>query len=345
MGKLTINLDSLKTRKDWKRLKIKDGSNILRFLPPFDEKANGYPYHRWFVVWGLLDPNNGRMRPYASPLEQGETCPVSEYVKELEKKVAMKVADFQKEGKSVDEIKEMMKPLAKVISDLRPRKIYAWNAVDKSGQVGLVELKSTAHSQLKELMNTYIADYDQDPTSVLSEQDDSGVWFNVMRSGDGFDTEYKVEKVQTKIKVDNRLTFVDDQSPLPPNVVENWKNLTYDLTSIYQTVGYDELKNVLCANMTNILEFCPEAFVEGFEPTADAIKTDKTTVEKQQLKTTPTQTTVTKKVGLRLGDETETTTVKTQTTIGKTQTAPTTKISQEDEDVFSLADKILGTVK
>ncbi len=145
MAKISINQDSLKPKREWKRHKVKEGSNIFRLLPPFGDESNGYPYRKWMVIWGLNDPESGRMRPYASSITSSEkACPVMEYVDALKKKVEVKKAQLQAAGTSEAEIKEALKPLNKVISNLRPKTVFAWNAVDKAGTLGLLEVKSTA---------------------------------------------------------------------------------------------------------------------------------------------------------------------------------------------------------
>lgn len=275
MSKISINLDSLKTKREWKRHKVKEGSNIYRFLPPFGEKTDGYPYRKWMVIWGLLDPENGRRRPYASSLTTENRCPVYEYVTTLQKIAENKKAEMQASGVSDRDIKESLKTLNKIISNLRPKTVYAWNAVDRSGSVGILEVKSTAQKDIKSLMNAYIRDYNQDPTSVNCDQDDSGVWFNIKREGTGFDTVYSVEKVQTAQKINGQMMYVDDRSALPENVQNNWDKMAFDLTSVYQIKTYDELKDILLANMSLILEECPDAKVPGFDSNGTKISEQK----------------------------------------------------------------------
>jgi hypothetical protein len=120
-------------------------------------------------------------------------------------------------------------------------------------------------------MNEYINDYNQDPTSLNSADDDSGVWFDVIRSnetGQFRDTKYEVKKLQSKVKeASGKLSFVDDRSPLPDSVVENYDNLGYDLSGIYQSKTYDELKQVLEANLPGIIELVPDADLQDSSPT------------------------------------------------------------------------------
>lgn len=260
-SKIKINMDSLKSNKEWVRHKVKPGHNQFRILPPFGENSNGFPYRKWQIVWGLQDPESGRARPYASPMMTEKRCPMMEFVD------ALKVRLDQWEGilksRGMDDKAMSKHPrygrLAKFTRDITPKTVYIYNAADKSGVVGLLELKSTAHKDMKSKMNQYIQDYNQDPTSLNSADDDSGVWFDVVREGDGFETKYKVEKVQTKQKVNNQMVFMDDRSPLPEAVVENFNNLAYDLSSIYKACTYDEVNEVLQANLERFYEVCPEA--------------------------------------------------------------------------------------
>jgi hypothetical protein len=149
--------------------------------------------------------------------------------------------------------------LAKFVRDVSPKTVYLYNAADKAGTVGLLELKSTAHKDMKEKMNKYIRDYNQDPTSLNSADDDSGVWFDVTRSGEGFGTEYAVNVVQTAVKMGNKIMKEDDRSPLPEALVQNYDNLAYDLSAVYKVNSYNDLNEILQANLDTFYKVCPEA--------------------------------------------------------------------------------------
>ena len=275
-SKIKLNLDSLKSRKEWVRHKVKDGSNIFRILPPFGEASNGYPYRKWQIIWGLADPETGRARPFASSMTSERKCPVVEYIDQLKVKAEAITGQLRSSGASDEDVKERLKGLNQLISDLSPRTVYIYNAADKGGVVGLLELKATAHRDMKEKMNKYIQDYNQDPTSLNSADDDSGVWFDVQRSnatGKFFDTKYAVEKVQMKVRnAAGKVSFEDDRSPLPDNIVENYENLAYDLSTIYQQKTYDELKEVLNANLAHFVELCPDANLGTTAPAAPVAK-------------------------------------------------------------------------
>lgn len=336
MANIKINLDSLKTRREWKRHKVKDGSNVYRILPPFGEASNGYPYKKWQIIWGLVDPDSGRPRPFASSMTSEKKCPVTEYVGELKKKAEVLKSQLASAGVSEEDQKLRLTALNKLISDLNPKTVYIYNAADKSGDVGLLEIKSTAQKKMKAEMAQYIQDYNQDPTSLQSEDTDSGLWFNITRAGLGRDTEYDVKKMQIKTKnpATGKISFEDDRSPLPDSVVENYDNLAYDLNSVYQVKSYDELTEVLEANMASLIEICPDA-----DLTATGVIAQ--TAPKVAAKAAPAQVAKpvgTKTVTLKMDEEDE----------EEEQVVPVTRSSTKaaatiDDDFLAEADALLNS--
>jgi len=350
MAKINVNLDALKPKREWKRHKVQPGHNIFRILPPFGPTANGYPYRKWMITWGLLDPESGRMRPFASSLTSEKKCPIFEYVDLLAKKAEAIKSDMKAKGASDADVKERLQDINKVLSNLRPKTVYAYNAINKAGEVGILEVKATAQKKLKDLMMQYIQDYAQDPTSLNSDTDDSGVWFDITRTGEGFNTEYDAVKVQLKTKdpATNKTMFVDDQSPLPDNVVQNYESMAYDLGAIYQTKTYDELKAILLANLRNIVSEVPEAAVPGFDDFGDVVvntaPTGNSGGSRQGSDDTVRQEPAkgTKKVNLNLGaaDEDDLDSEPAPRSNGKA--AKPAAAATIDDDVFALADSILN---
>lgn len=345
--KIKLNLDSLKSRREWKRHKVKDGHNVFRILPPFGEASNGYPYRKWQIIWGLTDPESGRARPFASSMTSEKRCPVTEYVGELKKRADNLEAQLKASGASKDDVTVRLKDLRELINNLSPKTVYIYNAADKAGEVGLLELKSTAHKAMKGQMNQYIQDYNQDPTSLNSADDDSGVWFDITRQGLGRDTEYDVAKCQTRVKNGAALSFVDDRSPLPDSVVQNYDNLAYDLTSVYQVKTFDELNEILQANMAGIIEMVPDA-----DLSVELSLTGHAAAKKAAQASAPKATPATgNKVGLKLGgdeeDETTTQHVGAGTAKAASTQAPTSKATPSvalsaDDDLMAAADAILN---
>lgn len=301
MAKITINMDSLKSGRDWVRHKVNDGSNIYRILPPFGDPSvhNNYPYRRWSVSW-LQDPKSGKRKPFATPLTEGEACPVQEYNDALNKHIEARIHTLKSEGYSDADLKVEMEGLRSVQWNMRLQHVYAYNACDQSGSVGLLELKSTGHKAMKKMMNQYIKDYGQDPTSLGSDETDSGVWFNIAKEGKGKDTEYSVAFHQTRQKMNGQLVKIDDRTALPENVVANYESLAYDLNSIYTRKNYDDLKEILMFNIALLAEEVPEAAfgeyaVDGVESQA--------VVKKAPTVTEPVAKKGTAKVTLNLDDD------------------------------------------
>jgi len=268
MANILINLDSLNPQKFKKtvRHKVKDGINTFRFLPPFGEAAEGFPYCKWNVVWGLTDPSSGRERPFASPSTYEGSCPVFDYLDILRPRVEQDRLVLASKGASEAELKVKFEKINNFISQIRPKTVYSYNATDKTGTVGVLELKATAHKDVLKVMNQYIKDYNQDPTSLKSEPSDSGVWINVLREGRGFETKYSASKNQIMVKDASGVpSYQDDRSSLAENIFANYSELGYDLYSIYQKTTYSDLKDILVANLLHIAEEgMPEVLVEGF---------------------------------------------------------------------------------
>lgn len=335
MSKISINMDSLKEQKEFTRFKIQDGDNIYRILPPFGENSNGYPYKKWSYIW-LNDPTTGRRRPYASPYHLGDDkCPVKEYADALAAKIKSLEAEYTQQGLTEAQIKEKLKPVRSEQWKLKLTHGYAYNVADKSGKNGILEIKKTAHDGVKKKLGEYIKDYGQDPTSLNSDVNDSGVWLNINRTGKGTNTEYTVNFNQTMEKDANgRPIRVDDRSPLSPAVVEGYADNGYDLTELYKPKTYDELKDILIANLLVLAEngnkdynSIPELLLPGFDEAA-AMSAPVNEESAPEAEAAPSN------VGLKLdGDEGG---------APEDEESPAATVTQTSEDdLFKMADSIL----
>lgn len=354
MGKITINQDSLKTRRDWKRHKIKEGSNVFRILPPFGdvEVHNNYPYRKWSTVW-LTDPKSGKRRPFASPMTDGaKECPVKEFSDALTKFIDKKKATLEAKGASEDRIKEALKDLREIQWQIKVQHAYLYNAADKSGEVGLLELKSTAHQGIKKMMNQYIKDYGQDPTSLNSDlKTDAGVWFNITKEGEGKMTEYDATFAIIKKKnADGEIDKKDDRSPLSDNIVENYADLGYDLNAVYTRKTYDELKELLMFNLAALADTCPEALtIPGFVVNLDEVEASTETEDEVEEEKPAPKATTKPKVTLNLGsdDESDDDDEKPVTKAAPKAAAPkaapaAVKPKPSQDDIMAMAEDILG---
>ena len=353
MGKIAINQDSLKSRRDWKRHQIQKGSNVFRILPPFGDVSvhNNYPYKKWSTVW-LVDPKTGTRRPFASPLTDGEQeCPVREYSDKLNKHIEKLKSTFEAKGMSEEKVKDKLKGLREIAWQIKVQHSYAYNASDKSGEVGLLELKSTAHQGIKKMMNTYIKEYGQDPTTLDSDiEDNAGVWFLINKEGEGKMTEYKVDFNQLREKLPNgKISKEDDRSPLSDNVTQNYADLGYDLNAVYTRKSYDELREILLYNLAILAQTTPECILPGFEiddvavAPAKAVESEMEDEDEVEVKAPVKKTS--KVVTLQLDDEDDVPFELDETpkkAPAKTLAAPASTKQRSKSDIMQMADDILG---
>jgi hypothetical protein len=278
MANIKINVEGLKTGREWVRHKVQEGNNVYRVLPPFGDpnEHKNSPFRRWVVAW-LTDPNTGKRFPFATPFSSGQkdaACPIHEYTRLLSDKIEKLKAGLQAKGRSDQEIKDALSPLNKVLWETRANRTFAYNVVDKSGKVGLLELKKTAHDEMKQRMLEYIQERQMDPTSLNSDiKSDAGVWFNIKRTGMGKDTKYSVEFAKIGQKdADGDVVYKLDRSPLPEGVAESFESQAHNLSTIYRLKSYDELKDILLYNISLIAEDIPHAVVPGFNPNEKEVK-------------------------------------------------------------------------
>jgi len=275
--KMSVNQRAFEDRKEKTRHKVNDGDNIFRILPPFGDESEGYPYKRWTLTW-LHDPQTGNKRPFASLWSFGhKDCPAAEYTKLLQDKREALENQLLSNGKTKEQVKEALAPISETLYEMKPKSTFFYNAVNKSGQVGILELKKSAHDALKKVFRQYITDYGFDPTSLNSDHTDSGVWVKITRTGQRMDTEYSVDKNQMRVKdpETGKVRFEDDQGELPANVVENYDSLATNLFSLYREISYSDLKEVVLFNVAKMHDMLTDTYgkeaadlilVPGFKP-------------------------------------------------------------------------------
>lgn len=350
-GKIGINMDSLKSKKDWKRFKLNDGSNVYRILPPYgdSETHNGWHFKRWSTTW-MVDPGTGKLRPFASPLTDSTknsplACPIDEYNKAVSKRIKEVEAKMLAKGLSPETVTEKLAGLKNAQWKLKVNHSYLYNAANKQGEVGLLEVKSTAHKGLKTLMSTYITEYNQDPTSLGSDTDENaGVWFNITKSGQKKDTEYKVEFNMIKEKSsDGKVYKVEDRSPLAESISEGYDQLGYDLNTVYIRKSYDELKDVLLYNIALLAKDNPEVAIPGYE--VDGIDTSSSEeAEEEIVEVKPKAKISNNKIALKLDDEDDFDDEEIIPVAKKAVPAPvaTKPKAKSSFDALAMADEILG---
>jgi hypothetical protein len=267
--KIKINKDALRFGKKRKFFYIKKGSTDYRILPPH-QNANGFPYKKWILCWNLIDPEKNVMRPYVSSLMTNNRCPVNEYSKKIKQKIDILSTELKTKTENTPEHKDLKDRISKLRAfsfRVSPKYGYYYNAINKDNEVGILSLNTTSHNQLKKSFNDYISIYNQDPTSLNNEPNDSGVWFRFNREGEGFDTEYTVKRNQIALKDENGgIIYKDDRSSLPQEVKDKYfDSMCEDLESLYTYSSYDELRTVLLINLKEKSKENPDILVEDFD--------------------------------------------------------------------------------
>ena len=125
-------------------------------------------FKRWAYTF-LTDPATNKRRVYASPFSYGhKECPVHEYNKLLKEKIESTKASYLANGYTEEQVREALKPVTSESWKLRLSYGYFYNAVNKSNEVGILELKKTAHDALVNRILYYIQTYQQDPTIQIN---------------------------------------------------------------------------------------------------------------------------------------------------------------------------------
>lgn len=343
MANIKINTEALKTGREWVRHKVQDGNNIFRILPPFGDQEvhKNYPFKRWVVAW-LVDPKSGKRMPFATPFSTGEkdsACPVHEYTKALGDKIEKLKSALQAKGVDDSVIKDKLGPLNKLLWETRANRTFAYNAVDKSGKIGILELKKTAHDEMKKRMLEYIQERQMDPTSLNSDiRSDAGVWFNIKRSGAGKDTKYTVEFAKIgKKDAEGDIVYKLDRSPLPEEVVDGFETQGYDLSTVYRLKTYDQLREILLYNIGLIAAEIPAAVVPGFEP-GGAVETLEEVVEEAPIKAVEPKA----PVGLSLEEDDDDLLAEVEAPTPAPAAKKTAPKSDSIDDLSAMVDDILG---
>ena len=178
--------------------KIKDGDHIFRILPPLGTFAKD---GKWFtykaVEWGYKD-TKGNNRPFQDvrkvnfktkmvEVESAAHLKREQIAKQYDQALAM--------FKSGQLTKDDMEKVKSVKQQFNLEKKYYVNAINQKGELILQKIGYKAMKAL-EVEIKKLRDQGIDPLSV-----DNGRFFNIFRSGDGFDTSFSVSVVSENINV------------------------------------------------------------------------------------------------------------------------------------------------
>jgi len=195
----TANYSSGSKRTSVKWLKLKDGANVFRILPPIGSLAERGVWARYLKIeWGYKD-TKGIHKPFQDcRVVNGKTkmIEVESYAhlhREELKAEKTRIIDAFKAGKATkDQLQEIND---KVMAFNQDSKFYV-NVIGSDGQMGVLKVpykaKQALDAEIKKLNAAGV-----DPLSV-----EDGRFFNFFRSGEKLETQYQVtvykERVETK---------------------------------------------------------------------------------------------------------------------------------------------------
>lgn len=241
---LSFNLDSVENEGSGavrKREKPRDGISCYRILSPFGTNHNGVPFHRYTVHWGFIG-FNGKERSVACSYPTEGYCPVCARVRETEDE--LKRAEGNGDHAKAEELKEY-------ISDFKPRKFWLYNALTSDGRVIMLEIGKMAHDgllkKISEAARRKIGAFD-----ALSL--DTGVWFEITRTGKGLMTEYSVDYKKISVTLDDG-TVADkpDRTPIAADLLAQIKQavasgetgLLHDIHTQHDPMSSAQLKDLM----------------------------------------------------------------------------------------------------
>ena len=192
---LSFNLDSMlpgsSSGRNFNRLKVpKNGSIVVRFLPPYGTNHQGSIQSKHTIHWGFFDAE-GKARPVACSYPTERYCPVCDMVRQAQSELE----EMKRTGANNQTREDQLK---KTIESFNAKTFFLFNVVDFSdGEVKLLELPKTAVSgRGKQVSPNSLAGKmieARDKRKIDSTALDSGVWFEISRNGEGLNTVYSVD--------------------------------------------------------------------------------------------------------------------------------------------------------
>ena len=229
---IDLNIEDMEssTSTQLQRFKLTEGTHILRILPPFGTNHNNMASQEVNLHWGFI-ASNGQVKPICCSYKFDGYCPICARAKELEVLAQRAKATGDEEGEKQNNADSQK---------LRNRRTFLYNAANKEGTVGILELTKTTHDELIKLFKEYISKYDLNPTSLTD-----GVWFQITREGKSLKTKYFVKFNKTTAKIDGELIEKLDRTPLAENILNNYEKLAIDIHTLYKPTTAADLKKIL----------------------------------------------------------------------------------------------------
>lgn len=244
-------LSGMSSSKSFNRLKVpKNGSIVVRVLPPYGTNNQGALYHKYTVHWGFMDAEQN-LRPVACSYPTERYCPVCDMVRQAKSDLEELKRQGVDSGNRFDQLK-------KTVETYDAKTFFLFNVVDQAdGEVKVLELPKTAVSgrgrevSPNSLLGKMLEAIDKrkfDPVSLSN-----GVWFEVSRSGEGINTVYSVDFNRIiKTDADGNEFEALNRTPLEESLVSKVKAQTtgesgpmYDIHAMYEDRTSSQLKSFI----------------------------------------------------------------------------------------------------
>lgn len=221
--------------------RLQDGDNIYRILPPLGELAETGTWAIYESVhWGYKGSKG--FRPFKDIQKKNrktkmviQACPECDKIAEKLASLEDTKKRLQAEGRTEDQIKEFVKPLTDWLFSHNLDKKWNVNAMTLDGKIGKLAIPHKMFVQLQLVIEKLVKE-GVDPIAV-----DGGVYFNLVRTGQGRQTTHSVSVVEMEEVINGRKMRTYKPAPLTEEVLGRLATEAFDLKNTVASLSYDEI--------------------------------------------------------------------------------------------------------
>jgi hypothetical protein len=224
----------------------KDGvSNVYRLLPPFGSLANdGKIAYYWAIHFGFKN-SEGKMKPIACIQRKNKEGVVTQACPLCIKLNSLKTA--HEAMKLKDPESPMTKELGERLRWLNLDKGYSLNVLATDGKIGVLKLRYKPFKALETLITKLHKE-----EGVNAVNPGEGVYFDIRRTGTGFQTEYTVEAATLTYKNQDTGRMVKEykMAVVDDSIIERMEKEAADLPKLYKIFSEEDLALVATGDPT-----------------------------------------------------------------------------------------------
>lgn len=253
-------VDSKKSNfKKTNHFQLKEGTARFRLLvSPIEGKA---PFKEHWVHWfqyetqaadgSLVKTYRTGLSPYAI---EGK-CALREKASALRAELNKIAAPFTTESidangnkvskinfdKMPKEVSQKYSSLAEQANKFKAQRHYYVNAVNESGELGVLKLPKTAYDALFAEIKRLVPARSKNPLALSD-----GVWFEFSRTGKTMrDTKYTVQVHRINKTVDGEVVEVINRAPIADELKKNYATVGADLDKLFKQLTYEDTVKIL----------------------------------------------------------------------------------------------------